>query len=132
MHFFDQIGPSLIFTREYLKAGVFVSLLSVWVLVALFSYLNLYTKRRYFTIWTTAWLFYALWITLSFGMQGDRHTPTLLMLQQGCVGVSASFLLWGSLRFLGQPVRQAMFAWFLIFLVVWSYVGAYHVQRPIQ
>jgi hypothetical protein len=34
-----------------------VSLLSVWVLVGLFCYLNRYTKREYFTIWTAAWLF---------------------------------------------------------------------------
>src|SRR5580700_1480519 len=105
MHFLDD----LYFTRESLKAGVFVSLLSVWVLVALFYYLNLYTKRRYFTIWTAAWLFYALWITLSFGVSGDRHQPLLLMLQQWCVGVSAIFLLWGSLRFLGEALRPAVF-----------------------
>ena len=34
------------------------------VLVALFYYLNRYTKRYYFTIWTAAWLFYALWLTI--------------------------------------------------------------------
>ena len=133
MHLFHQIGPDLVFTREYLKAGVFVSLLSVWVLVALFSYLNLYTKRRYFTIWTAAWLFYALWITLSFGVQGDRHQPLLLMLEQWCVGVAAIFLLWGSQSFLGERVRQPMFAWFIVFLLLWSYFGAYHnLGKPLE
>src|SRR6185503_1558470 len=34
------------------------SLLTVWVLVGLFFYLNHYTRRRYFTIWAVAWLFY--------------------------------------------------------------------------
>jgi len=118
MRLFHQLGPDFILTREYLKAGVLVSLLSVWVLVALFYYLNRYTKRRYFTIWTAAWLFYALWITLSFGLSGDGNVPLLLMLRQWCVGVSAIFLLWGSRRFLGERVRQSMLGWFIVFLLV--------------
>ncbi len=128
MHFLDD----LYFTREYLKAGVLVSLLSVWVLVALFYYLNLYTKRRYFTIWTAAWLFYALWITISFGVRGDFQQPLTLMLQQWCVGVSAVFLLWGSLAFLGQPVRSTLLGWFMAFLLVWSYLGAYRFSKPLE
>ena len=60
----DLKGFDIVFPREYLRAALMVSLLSVWVLVGLFYYLNLYTKRRYFTIWTAAWLFYALWLTL--------------------------------------------------------------------
>jgi PAS domain S-box-containing protein len=129
-HFLEVLSSNLLITREYLKAGVLVSLLSVWVLVALFYYLNRYTKRRYFTIWTAAWLFYALWLTLSFGMSGEENRPFLVMLQQWCVGVSAVFLLWGSLDFLGQLVRQSLLAWFMAFLLVWSYVGAYHFSKP--
>ena len=127
MHSLNQINQDVLIAREYLKAGVLVSLLSVWVLVALFFYLNRYTKRRYFTIWTAAWLFYALWITLSFRLSGDRNPALMLMLQQWCVGVSAIFLLWGSRRFLGERVRQSMLGWFFVFLLVWSYLGAYGV-----
>jgi PAS domain S-box-containing protein len=128
MCFLGEIN--LIFSREYLKAAVLVSLLSVWVLVGLFYYLNLYTRRRYFTIWTAAWLFYALWITLSFGM--ERPEPWLLMLELWCIGVSAVFLFWGSQRFLGERVRQTLIGFFLVFLLVWSYVGAYHLQDSLQ
>ncbi|HXD00713.1 MAG TPA: ATP-binding protein [Verrucomicrobiae bacterium] len=129
-HFLEALSANLLITREYLRAGVLVSLLSVWVLVALFYYLNRYTKRRYFTIWTAAWLFYALWMTLSFGMAGAENRPLLMMLQQWCVGVSAVFLMWGSLDFLGKPVRQGLLAWFMTFLFVWSYIGAYHLNKP--
>ena len=52
------------FSGQYLRAALMVSLLSVWMLVGLFYYLNRYTKRDYFTVWTAAWLFYALWLTL--------------------------------------------------------------------
>src|SRR5690349_21847548 len=97
----------LYFPREYLKAGMMVSLLSVWVLVVLFAYLNRYTKRAYFHIWTVAWLFYALWLTL--GIQNPDEKPLLAMLQQWCVATAAVFLLWGSFRFLKLAARQAQF-----------------------
>ena len=77
-----------------------VSLLSVWVLVGLFYYLNRYTKREYFTVWTAAWLFYALWLTLSLQMKDTPPGSILFMIKQWCVAISAVFLLWGSLRFL--------------------------------
>jgi hypothetical protein len=51
------------YSQQYLQAALMVSLLSVWLLVGLFYYLNHYTKREYFTVWTAAWLFYALWLT---------------------------------------------------------------------
>src|SRR5580698_9576568 len=132
MHWLEQISSNLVFTREYLKAGVLVSLLSVWVLVALFYYLIRYTRRRYFTIWTAAWLFYALWITLSFRVPGNRNEPLLLMFQQWCVGVSAIFLLWGSRSFLGEKVRQSMLGFFFVFLLIWSYLGAYRWSKPLE
>jgi two-component system NtrC family sensor kinase len=120
------------FSYENLQAGVLVSLLSVWVLVGLFSYLNRYTRRRYFTIWTVAWLFYALWLTLNLSIEPAWETPLILMLKQICISVSAVFLLWGSVRFFGRRVRQTMLALFLGFLVAWSYVGAYHLENQLQ
>ena len=59
------------FPPEDLRVGLLVSVLSVWLLVGLFAYLNHFTKRRYFTIWTAAWLFYALWLTLNFCPQPE-------------------------------------------------------------
>ena len=132
MHYLNQFGLDLYFTRESLKTGVLVSLLSVWVLVGLFYYLNRYTKRRYFTIWTAAWLFYALWITLSFGVQGEKPQPLIMMFEDWCVGVAAVFLLWGSQQFLGERVRQQSLGWFMAFLLVWSYIGAYYLEKPLQ
>lgn len=126
------MSSGLVFTREHLKAAVLVSLLTVWVLVALFFYLNRYTRRRYFSIWTAAWLFYALWITLSFRVPGSHNEPPLLMFQQWCVGVSAIFLLWGSRSFLGEKVDQVLLGLFFVFLLVWSYLGAYRWGKPLE
>jgi signal transduction histidine kinase/ActR/RegA family two-component response regulator len=122
----------LVFSEDYVRAALMVSLLSVWVLVALFFYLNRYTRREYFTIWTAAWLFYALWLTLSLhvghpapgSVIGDAPPGTMVFaLKQCCVSISAVFLLWGSLRFLGLPVRQQLLGGFMAFLVVWTFVS---------
>jgi len=129
MDYPEGIGFDLSFSSQHLKPALLVSLLSVWVLVLVFYYLNRYTKRRYFTIWTAAWLFYALWLTLSFFLQMKPETHWLLMLKQWCISVSAMFLLWGSLRFLGEKVRQELIGLFMVFLFLWSYLGAYFLRE---
>src|SRR5260221_193905 len=113
-------GINLDFSQQYLQATLIVSLLSVWVLVGLFYYLNRYTKRDYFTVWTAAWLFYALWLTLSLTAQGVASANTIFLLKQWSVSISAVFLLWGSLRFFNMPVRPRVFCVFMCFLIVWS------------
>jgi signal transduction histidine kinase/ActR/RegA family two-component response regulator len=127
----------LVFPQEYLRAALMVSLLSVWVLVGLFFYLNRYTRREYFTIWTAAWLFYALWLTLSLRVVDPAVGSIIFTIKQCCVSISAVFLLWGSLRFLNLPVRQQLLGGFMLFLVVWTYVcpqvikGMLPVELPV-
>lgn len=116
-------GFDLVFPREYLRAALMVSLLSVWVLVGLFYYLNRFTRRQYFTVWTAAWLFYALWLTLSLTSPAAPVGGLMFLCKQWCVAISAVFLLWGSLRFLGLPVRQSQFGLFMLFLLVWTTVS---------
>ena len=116
-------------SAKSLKAALLVSLLSIWVLVGLFTYLNRYTKRRYFTIWTAAWLFYAVWLTLNFDFLKLPDSPLMLMLTQWSLGSAAVFLLWGSARFLGQRVSQRLMGLFVAFLLTWSYIGAYHLEN---
>ncbi|HEV2209831.1 MAG TPA: ATP-binding protein [Verrucomicrobiae bacterium] len=130
-------GFDIVFPREYLRAALIVSLLSVWVLVGLFYYLNRYTKRYYFTIWTAAWLFYALWLTI--GIMAPEAGPRsfVIVLRQWCVSLSAVFLLWGSLTFLEMQARQTLFGLFMAFLLTWSFVGrtlvadTFYIQMPI-
>jgi signal transduction histidine kinase len=113
----------LVFHQEYLRAALMVSLLSVWVLVGLFFYLNRQTRREYFNIWAAAWLFYALWLTLSLRM-GDPGVGSIIFTIKQCfLSIAVVFLLWGSLRFLGLPVEQRMLGGFMLFLVVWIFVS---------
>ncbi|HKI69505.1 MAG TPA: ATP-binding protein [Verrucomicrobiae bacterium] len=125
-------GISLSFSQQYLQATLIVSLLSVWVLVGLFYYLNRYTKREYFTVWTAAWLFYALWLTLGLTSPSSSPGGTVFMLRQCCVAVSAVFLLWGSACFLSLPVRQASFGLFMLFLLVWTFVSPQVLSSKLQ
>jgi len=124
----DEAGFIFDLPYEYLKPALLVSLLSVWVLVGLFSYLNRYTRRRYFTIWTAAWLFYALWLTLCISFPEQTHNRWLAMMKQWCVGTSATFLLWGATRFLKLRARQRLFGLFIGFLGVWSYLASFQLN----
>jgi PAS domain S-box-containing protein len=111
-----------------LKPAIVISLLSVWVLVGLFYYLNRYTKRRYFTTWTVAWMFYAVWLTLSLSLQNAPDKPLLLMFKHWCICISAVFLLWGSARFLNQQVQQMQVGLFMTFLLLWSFVSSFYLD----
>jgi signal transduction histidine kinase/CheY-like chemotaxis protein len=128
----NVIGFVLYFPPEYLKAALVVSFLSVWVLIGLFFYLNLYTRRGYFSFWTAGWFFYALWLALWIGWPERLESPPLIMLKQWCVGSAAVFLLSGSARFLRQRTTPVQLALFLTFLFVWSYIAAYRFESPLQ
>lgn len=117
-----------VFPREYLRPALVTSLLSVWVLVGVCFYLNFYTRRRYFTIWSAAWLFYALWLTLALNVPSTTPSPVFLMLKQFCVGIAATFMLWGAATFLNQRASDRIFGLFLGFLMVWSYVTAFYAE----
>lgn len=116
-----------VYGQQYVRAALIVSLSSVWLLVALFYYINRYTKRDYFTMWTAAWLFYALWLTLSLQLTAKAGTDApgslSFLLKHACVAISAVFLLWGSLRFLDLKVRQTLIGLFMLFLIAWTFVG---------
>ena len=123
-------GLDIIFPREYMRAALLVSLLSVWVLVCLFYYLNRYTKRYYFTVWTAAWLFYALWLTMGISFPNVAPGSFVLVVRQWCVCLSAVFLLWGSVSFLEMKAPQSLFGLFIVFLFTWSYAAHFVVEDP--
>ena len=128
----DIIGLDLDFSREYLKAALVASFFSVCVLVGIFFYLNRYTKRRYFSYWTVAWMFHAFWLALCIALQNVQENPELIMLKQWCVGASAVFLLSGSAWFLNQRIRPAQLALFLAFLFFWSFLSVYQFDSLLQ
>jgi PAS domain S-box-containing protein len=120
----SELGFDFYIPHTYLKAALTVSLLTVWVLVGLFHYLNRYTRRRYFTIWTAAWLLYAVFLTLSISVQNAPDNLLLLTSKNWCVSTSGVFLLWGSFCFLKIRTSQRLMGGFVFFLLAWSYCAS--------
>ena len=65
-------------------------------------------------------------------MQNRSGGNIIFMLRQGCVAVSAVFLLWGSARFLSLPVRQSLIGLFMVFLLVWTFVSPQVLSNILQ
>ena len=108
-----------------LKTAILVSLLSVWVLVGLFQYLNRYTQRHYFGTWTAGWLFYALFLTISIAVVDIAPNPLLMMCKNWCIATAAVLMFWGSFQFLKLTSPQRLIGIVLLFVTVWSYASAY-------
>lgn len=119
---------NIYFPPEWLRAALVLSLISTWVLVGLFAYLNQYTQRRYFSLWTTAWLFYALWLTASINLIDTPESKLGMMLLQACIGVCALFLFWGNLVFQHAHVSQSKMVMVILVVLLWSYTGTYQLQ----
>lgn len=119
-----NMGIDLKLTDASLKTAILVSLLSSWVLVGLFQYLNRYTRRRYFSIWTAGWLFYALFLTISITI-GVQPSPMLIMCKNWCIATAAVLMLWGSFSFLKMAASETLILVTLLFVTIWSYASSY-------
>ncbi|HUK82861.1 MAG TPA: ATP-binding protein, partial [Verrucomicrobiae bacterium] len=122
----DQIFPD-----QWLKASLVLALFSTWVVISVFAYLNHYTKKSYFSLWTVAWMFYAVWLAASIQLDETPDLPFYIMARRACVGVSALCMFWGSLELIDKARRQRELAYGVVMIVIWSYVAAYKVQDPL-
>lgn len=104
-----------------------LALLSTWVLVGLFAYLNRYTHRPYFVLWTAGWLFYALWITTTISLLDAGNPVHLQWIKLAFIGICAIFLFWGSLQFYGQQRGQMEMALTVFLMVAWSFAAREHL-----
>jgi hypothetical protein len=118
-------------SHESFQTTLLLSLLAIWSLAGLFAGLNHHIKRQLFTPWTAAWLFYVLWLTITFLLLKSPDHFFLQLLREWCLSASAVFLFWGSFRFLGLRFRQMLMGLFLLFLFVWSYWNVYQINYPL-
>lgn len=114
------MGTEILSSGECVTAALLSSLSSVAVLVGLFFYLNHYTRRDYFTVWGAAWLFYGLWLVLRIALPANATQNGGLIVGHWCIGISAVFLLWGSLRFADLPIPERSMGFFLAFVCIWG------------
>ena len=117
------------FPPEWVKAALVMALISVWVVIGLFTYLNRYTRKRYFSLWTVAWMFYSVYLAASIGLEETPDTPFLMLARRACIGISALFMFWGTLDLTGRQRRQRELGLAILMILIWSYVAAYHVRR---
>jgi PAS domain S-box-containing protein len=112
---------------ETLRAALLLALFGAVMVIGLFFYLNYWTRKSYFNLWTVAWMLYAVWLAVSLQLQETPDQTFLIMVRRACIGISALFMFWGSLRFAYGDCRLRELGMAVVMIVLWSYVGAYQV-----
>jgi PAS domain S-box-containing protein len=117
----------LFFPSEWVKAALVLALFCTWVVIGLFGYLNHYTKRPYFNLWTVAWMFFSVYLAASIGLEESPDAPFLVTARRACIGIAALFMFWGSFRFTGQPRSMRELGSGIVMISIWSYLAAYKI-----
>jgi PAS domain S-box-containing protein len=125
--FLDQ--SILYFPPEWIKSALVLALVSVWMVIGLFTYMNYSARRLHLSLWTVSWMFYSVYLAASIGLEESPHTPLLVMVSRACIGISALFMFWGSFQLTKSKRDQREIALGSVMMVIWSYVGAYRVQE---
>jgi PAS domain S-box-containing protein len=124
--FLDQ--PILFFPPEWIKSALVLALITVWMVIGLFTYMNYAVRRPHLSLWTVGWMFYSVYLAASIGLEESPHTALLVMVSRACIGISALFMFWGSFQLTAAKRDQRELALGSVMMVIWSYVGAYRVE----
>jgi PAS domain S-box-containing protein len=124
-------NTGLLFPPEWVRAALVLALMSVWLVVALFVYLNRHTRRGFFRLWTVAWLFYSVYLAASIGLEESPATPFLVMARRACIGTSALFMFWGSFQLTGRKRDLRELGLAVLMMLIWSYLAAYKVREQL-
>jgi len=120
-----------LFVPEWVEAALVMALFSTLVVVSVFAYLNRYTRKEYFSLWTVAWLFYGLWLAACIGLEESPDQPLLVMARRACIGISALCMFWGSFELTNRGRTRRELGFGVVMIVLWSYVAAYRVRDHI-
>lgn len=118
---------ALLFPPEWIKSALVLALITVWMVIVLFTYLNFSTRRQHLSLWTVSWMFYSVYLAASIGLQDAPGTPFLLMASRACIGISALFMFWGSFQLTKYKRDQRELSLGTTMIIVWSYIAAYKV-----
>jgi PAS domain S-box-containing protein len=118
----------LLFPPEWIKSALVLALITVWMVIGLFTYMNYSRRRPHLSLWTVAWMFYSVYLAASIGLEETPHTPFLVLISRACIGISALFMFWGSFQLTGGKRDQRELALGTVMIVIWSYFAAYRVQ----
>ena len=127
--FLDQ--SILYFPPEWIKSALVLALITVWMVIGLFTYMNYSQQRLHLSLWTVGWMFYSVYLAASIGLEESPHTALLVMVSRACIGISALFMFWGSFQLTEAKRDQREIVLGSVMMVIWSYVGAYRVQNEL-
>jgi PAS domain S-box-containing protein len=113
---------------DWVGAALVLALICVSVLVALFYYLNYRTRRVYFSLWTVAWMFYAVYLAAAIGLQEAPNQPWLVMARRACIGLAALFMSWGSFQMANRPRPWRELKMGVVLILLWSALAAFVVR----
>ncbi len=129
MAYFSLLDQSVLsFPPEWIRSALVLALITVWMVIGLFVYMNYSTRRSHLSLWTVAWMFYSVYLAASIGLEESPRTPFLLMASRACIGISALFMFWGSFRLSDVKRDERELALATVLIVIWSYFAAYRVQ----
>jgi PAS domain S-box-containing protein len=115
----------LYFPPEWIKSALVLALITVWMVIVLFAYLNYSARRHHLSLWIVAWIFYSVYLAASIGLEETPHTPFLLMASRACIGISALFMFWGSFQLSKVQRDPHELTLATVLMIIWSYFAAY-------
>ena len=104
-----------------------LSFLGAGVVIGVFAYLNRYTRKPYFHLWTAAWVFFALWLVASIQLQAQPGDTFIQLIQQACIGCSAMCMFWGSFEMTGSRRNRRELGLAMGLAIGWSYVSTRYI-----
>jgi len=122
-------GSGLLFPVEWTRAALVLALMSAWVVIALFVYLNRHTRKPYFYLWTVGWIFYSVHLAAAIELAESPDLPFLVMARRACIGIGALFMFWGSFQLMYVPRNMRELKLASVMIVVWSAVAAYWIRE---
>src|ERR1051326_1756875 len=97
-------GPERIAVpSNWIGSALVLALILVALVCGLFYYLNRLVKRKYFSQWMIAWVFFGVYVVAAIGLQDIPGNPLLLLIRRACIGLSGLFMFWGSFELTYQP-----------------------------
>ena len=124
----NLVGESVLyFPPEWIKSALVLALITVWMVIVLFAYLNYSMRRPHLSLWIVSWMLYSVYLAAAIGLQDAPGTQFLMMASRACIGISAMFMFWGSFQLTGHKRDQRELALGTLMIIVWSYIAAYKV-----
>src|SRR5256885_1579377 len=118
-----QNGFTFAFPPEWAKAAMVLSFLGAGGGIGGFAYLNRYTRKPYFHLWTAAWGFFALGLVASIQLQAQPDDTFVQLIRQACIGCSAMCMFWGSFEMTGSHRNRRELVLAMGLAIGWSYVS---------